>query len=207
MNKILFLTVFILPISLYSQLIYYPITNDNIQEKHKLIFEDNNQVLWSIKLKDNVKELIKDLPYNHIMYYDYKTERVTPKEYLITDNYIYFPNDKSLIVIDRKGKLILNLVEDRKQLFDSTETGNYTISTPGGNCSGNPGKGWFMHFCGNYLFYVTGKKVICMDPNRFEIIQEYNFSDFPNRGKAPNHKYIFEAVEFKIEIEGSDKVY
>jgi hypothetical protein len=206
MNKLIFLIVFILPISSYSQLVYYPITNDNINEKHKLIFEDNNQVLWSIKLKDNIKELIKDLPYKHIMYYDYKTERVTPKEYLITDNYIYFPNDKSLIVIDRKGKLILNLVEDRKQLFDSTETGKFSISTPGGNCTGNPGKGWFMQFCGNYLFYVTGKKVICMDPNNFEIIQEYNFNDFPNRGKAPNHNYIFEAVEFKLEIEGTDKV-
>jgi hypothetical protein len=205
--KHLFLVLLLfLPVALFSQLYYLPITDDNISEKHKLFFEDNKEILWTIKLKDNVKVLIKDIPYKHEMYYDFKTERVTPKEYLITESNIFFPNDKGLIVLDRKGKLIVNLVEDRKQLFDSTESGKYSISTPGGNCTGNPGKGWFMEFCGDYLFYITGKKVLCMDPSSFEIIQEFNFIDFPDRGKAPNHKYIFEAVEFKIEIEGNDLV-
>lgn len=202
--SIIFLVIF--PITLFSQLLYYPITEQNVNEKHKLFFEDNNQILWTIKLKENVKVLIKDLPYEHIMYYNFKTERITPKEYLITETNIYFPNDKSLIILDRKGKLIKNLIEDRKQLFDSTESGQFSISTPGGNCTGNPGKGWFMEFCGDYLFYVTGKKVLCMDRNNFEIIQEFNFGDFPNRAKLPNYKYIFEAVEFKMEISGRDLV-
>jgi hypothetical protein len=206
MKHLIFVLIFLFPAALFSQLYYLPITDDNIGEKHKFIFEDNNEILWTIKLKDNVKVLIKDIPYKHVMYYDFKTERVTPKEYLITESNIFFPNDRSLIVLDRKGKLIVNLMEDRKQLFDSTESGKYSISTPGGNCTGNPGKGWFMEFCGDYLFYVTGKKILCMDPSSFEIIQEFNFIDFPDRGKAPNHKYIFEAVEFKIEIEGSDLV-
>ena len=206
MKHLFFVLIFLFPVALFSQLYYLPITDDNISEKHKFIFEDNNEILWTIKLKDNVKVLIKDIPYKHVMYYDFKTERITPKEYLITESNIFFPNDKSLIVLDRKGKLIVNLMEDRKQLFDSTESGKYSISTPGGNCTGNPGKGWFMEFCGDYLFYVTGKKILCMDPLSFEIIQEFNFIDFPDRGKAPNHKYIFEAVEFKIEIEGSDLV-
>jgi hypothetical protein len=206
MKKAIILVLILLPMVSFCQLYYYPITENNIDEKHKFIFEDNNKVLWSIKMKDNVKILIKDLPYNYQMYYNFKTDKVTPKEYLITEKNIFFPNSKSLIILDRKGKLILNLNEDRKQLFDSTEYGKFSISTPGGNCTGNPGKGWFMEFCGDYLFYVTGKKVLSMNRNTFEIVQEFNFSDFPDRGKAPNHKYFFEAVEFKLEIEGRDMV-
>jgi hypothetical protein len=206
MKKIVLFFIFLFPLAVFGQLYYYPITENNINEKQKIYFEDNNKLLWTIKLKDNVKVLIKDLPFNYWMYYNFKTEKVTPKEYLVTENNIFFPNDKSLIILDRKGKLILNLIEDRKQLFDSTEFGKYSISTSGGNCTGNPGKGWFMEFCGNFLFYVTGKKILCMDRNSFEIIQEFNFMDFPNRAKAPNFKYFFEAVEFKIEIEGRDLV-
>ncbi len=191
---------------MFGQLLYYPITDANIDKKHKLYLVDNHVDLWKLKLKSNVVHFIKDLPYNEIKSYTHVEKRVTPKEYLLTDKFIYFPNDKGLLILDRKGKLVTNLVEERVQLFDSTEFGTFSITAPGGKCKGNPKKGYFMEFCGEFLFYITGKKVICMDKHSFEIIQEYNFSDFKNRVKLPNYKYIFEAVDFKLEIEGRNLV-
>ncbi len=191
---------------MFGQLLYYPITDANIDKKHKLYLSDNRKDLWKIKLKPNVVHFFKELPYNEIKSFTFVEERVTPKEYLITDNFIYFPSDKSLLILDRKGKLVTNLVEERVQLFDSTEYGTFSITAPGGKCTGNPDKGYFMEFCGDFLFYITGKKVICMDRETFEIIQEYNFSDFRNRAKAPHYRYIFEAVEFTLELEGRDLV-
>jgi hypothetical protein len=206
MKKILIFAVLFIPLQLFSQLLYYPITDKNIDEKHKFYFLDSREVIWKIKMKSNVVPFIKDLPYNEIKSFTFIEERVEPKEYLITDDNIFFPNDKSLLILDRKGKLVTNLVEPRKVLFDSTENGKFTITTPGGNCSGNPNRGHFMEFCGDYLFYVTGIKVICMDRESFEIIQEFKFADFRNRAKAPNFDYIFEAVEFKLELYGQAKV-
>ncbi|NPA68850.1 MAG: hypothetical protein GXO50_09615 [Chlorobi bacterium] len=202
MKKIIILFIVIIPSFSYAQLYYYPFTDADINKKHKFFFVDNHEILWELKIKKDVKPLIKDLPYNTVKYYQY----VSPKEYLITDNYIFFPNDKSLLVIDRKGKLVMNMIAPRKQLFDSTEYSKFTISTPGGKCEGNAKKGYFMAFCGDYLFYVTGNKMICMNRNNFDIIEEYDFKDFKNRAKAPFHKYIFEAVEFRMEIEGKDNV-
>lgn len=206
MKQILLILVIIVPMKMFGQLLYFPITDANIDKKHKLYLLDNRETVWKIKIKSNVVHFIKDLPYNEIKSYTFIEERVTPKEYLITDKFIYFPNDKGLLILDRKGKLITNLVEERVQLFDSTEFGSYSITTLGGKCKGNPEKGYFMKFCGDFLFYITGKKVICMDRNTFEIIQEYKFSDFKNRAKSPNYRYIFEAVEFTVEIEGRDLV-
>ena len=206
MKRLLIILIIALPLKFFGQLVYTPITESNIKEKHKLYFMDNKEVLWKVKLRDNVKFFFKNIPYNEIMYYGHPTGKITPKEYLITDNYMYFPNDSGLLVLNRKGKLVTNIVEPRVRLFDNTPEGKYTISTPGGKCEGNPKQGYFMEFCGNYLFYITGKKVICMDKDNFEVIQEYNFADFKNRAKAPNYKYIFEAVEFKVTIEGHDLV-
>ncbi|MCF6365637.1 MAG: hypothetical protein L3J35_05480 [Bacteroidales bacterium] len=206
MKRLLLILILVIPIKMFGQLLYYPITEANINDKHKFYLEDNRETIWKIKMKKNVVHFIKDLPYNEIKSFTYIEKRVTPKEYLITEDYIYFPNDKSLLILDKKGKLVTNLVEPRVQLFDSTEYGEFSITTPGGKCKGNPGKGYFMEFCGDFLFYITGKKVICMDRNNFEIIQEYNFSDFRNIAKIPNYKYIFEAVEFKLEIQGKDLV-
>ena len=202
MKKLLLILIAIIPIQVFSQLYYYPLTDANINKTQKFFFVDNHTILWKLKMKKDVKPILKDLPFNTIKYYDY----VTPKEYLITDNYIFFPNDKSLLVLNRKGKLIMNMIAPRKQLFDSSEFSKFNISTPGGKCEGNAGKGFFMEFCGNYLFYVTGNKMICMNRDNFEIIEEYDFKDFKNKAKAPNHKYIFEAVEFTVEIEGKDLV-
>lgn len=206
MKKIILILIFAIPLKMFGQLLYFPITDENVDEKHKFYFEDNHEVIWKIKLKSNVSHILKDIPFNKRYYFTVEKDKVTPKEYLITDNYMYFPNPKSLLVLDRKGKLVVNLIEERKQLFDSTEYGEYSITTPGGKCEGNPEKGYFMKFCGDYLFYITGKKVICLDRDKFEVIQEYNFADFKNRAKAPNYKYIFEAVEFKFEIQGRDLV-
>jgi len=202
MKKLLLILIAIIPIQVFGQLYYYPINDSNIDKTQKFFFVDNHTILWKLKMKKDVKPILKDLPFNTIKYYDY----VTPKEYLITDNYIFFPNDKSLLVLNRKGKLIMNMIAPRKQLFDSTEFSKFSVSAPGGKCEGNSGKGFFMEFCGNYLFYVTGNKMICMNRDNFEIIEEYDFKDFKNKAKAPNHKYIFEAVEFTIEIEGKDLV-
>ena len=202
MKKLLLILIAIIPLQVFGQLYYYPITTANIDKTQKFFFVDNHQILWKLKMKKDVKAIVKNLPYNTIKYYDY----VTPKEYLITDDYIYFPNDTSLLIIDRKGKLVMNMISPRKQLFDSTEYSKFSISTPGGKCEGNAGKGYFMEFCGNYLFYVTGNKMICINRDNFEIIEEYDFKDFKNKAKAPNHKYIFEAVEFTVEIEGKDLV-
>ena len=206
MKKLLMIIMILLPMQIFAQLLYYPITNQNSDEKHEFFFLDNNEIIWKIKLKKNVKHFVKDLPYNNIMYFNHATGRITPKEYLITDDYIYFPNDKSLLILDRKGKIVMNMVEERVQLFDSTEYGEFSISTPGGKCTGNPNKGYFMEFCGDFLFYVTGKKVICMNRNNFEVIQEFNFNDFRNIAKPPNVQYIFEAVEFKLELKGKNSV-
>jgi len=195
-----------IPVKIFGQLLYYPITDANINSKHKLYMLDNRETIWKIKIKKNVVPFIKELPYNEIKSYTYVEKRVTPKEYLISDEFMYFPNDKSLLILDRKGKIVTNLVEPRVQLFDSTEYGEFSITTPGGKCKGNPGKGYFMEFCGDYLFYITGKKVICMDRTNFEIIQEFNFNDFKNRANLPYYKYIFEAVEFKFEIQGMNLV-
>jgi len=202
MKKLLLILIIVIPFRVFGQLYYYPITDANINKTQKFFFVDNHTILWKLKMKKDVKPLIKDLPFNTIKYYDY----VTPKEYLITDDYIFFPNDKSLLVLNRKGKLVMNMIAPRKQLFDSTEFSKFTISTPGGTCEGNAGKGYFMEFCGNYLFYVTGNKMICMNRKNFEIVEEYDFKNFKNRAKAPFHKYIFEAVEFTVEIEGKDLV-
>ncbi len=206
MKRLLIILLIAIPFKFFGQLVYYPITESNVDEKHKLYFMDNGEVYWKIKLKDNVKFFFKNIPYDQILYFGHPTGKITPKEYLITDDFMYFPNDSSLLVLDRKGKLVTNIIEPRIRMFDNTEFGKYTISTPGGKCEGNPEKGYFMKFCGSYLFYITGKKVICMDRNNFEVIQEYKFSDFKNRAKAPNYKYIFEAVEFKITIKGRDLV-
>lgn len=205
MKKILVILAIILPMQIFAQLLYHPITDQNENKKHKLYFEDNNDVLWTIKLKKNIVPLIKEIPYKERKYFTTVLPRVSPKEYLITENYIFFPNDKNLLILDRKGKLVLQLKEERVQLFDSTEFGKYTISTPGGKCEGNPDKGNIMEFCGDYLFYVTGNKVICMDKENFEIIQEFNFKDFRNRKSHPYVEYIFEAIEFKFEITGMKK--
>ncbi len=201
MKRLLLIFIALIPLQALGQLYYYPITDTNIKEKQKFFFVDNHEILWELKIRKDVKPIIKDLPYNTIKYYKY----VTPAEYLITDDYIFFPNDKSLLVLDRKGKLVMNMIAPRKQLFDSTENSKFYISTPGGKCEGNAGKGYFMEFCGNYLFYVTGNKMICMNRKNFEIIEEYDFKDFKNKAKFPSHKYIFEAVEFKVEIEGKDE--
>ncbi len=206
MKNLILILIIIIPIKIFGQLLYYPITESNKDKKHKLYFEDNHEVIWKVKLKKNVVAVFKDLPYNTRHYYNVVLEKVTPKEYLITDKYMFFPNNKSLLVLDLKGKMIMNLIEERVRLFDSTQYGKFTITSPGGKCSGNPGEGYFMEFCGSYLFYITGKKVICMNKNNFEIIQEFDFKDFKNRAKAPKYKYIFEAVEFKLEIEGMDLV-
>jgi len=202
MKKLLLILIAIIPLQVFGQLYYYPLTDANINNTQKFFFVDNHEIIWKLKLRKDVKPFIKDLPFNTIKYYDY----VTPKEYLITDDYIFFPNDKSLLVLNRKGKLVMNMIAPRKQLFDSTKYSKFSISTPGGKCEGNAEKGYFMEFCGDYLFYVTGNKMICMNRNNFEIIEEYDFKNFKNRAKAPNHKYIFEAVEFTIEIEGKDFV-
>jgi len=202
MKKIFLILIVIIPVQVFGQLYYYPLTDANIDKTQKFFFVDNHTILWKLKIKKDVKPILKDLPFNTIKYYDY----VTPKEYLITDDYIFFPNDKSLLVLDRKGKLVMNMVSPRKQLFDSTEYSKYKISTLGGKCDGNAGKGYFMEFCGNFLFYVTGNKMICMNRENFEIIEEYDFKNFKNRAKAPFYKYIFEAVEFTVEIEGKDTV-
>jgi hypothetical protein len=205
MKKLLIILIVIIPVQSFAQLLYYPITDQNKDKKHKFYFEDNNEVMWTIKLKKDVVDLIKDIPYKERKYFTAVLPRVTPQEYLITEEYMFFPNPKSLLVLDRKGKLVMNLKEERKALFDSTEFGKYIISTPGGKCEGNPNEGYFMEFCGDYLFYITGNKVICMDRNNFEIIQEYNFKDFRNIAKLPDVVYIFEAIEFKIEIKGRKK--
>ena len=206
MKKLLIILIFAIPIKMFGQLLYFPITDANIDKKHKLYLLDNRETVWKIKIKSNVVHFIKDLPYNEIKSYTFIEKRVTPKEYLLTDKFIYFPNDKGLLILDLKGKLVTNLVEERIQLFDSTEYGEFSITTPGGKCTGNPGKGYFMEFCGDYLFYITGKKVMCMDRSNFEIIQEFNFNNFKNRAKLPHYKYIFEAVEFKLEIGGRNLV-
>jgi|GEM_PF-3471054 hypothetical protein len=206
MNKLLLTILIIIPFKFFGQLLYYPINEANKDKKHTLYFVDNNETLWKIKLKSNVVNVLKDIPYNEIISFTQIEKRVTPKEFLLTDNYMYFPTDKSLLVLDRNGKIALHLIEERVQLFDSTEFGEYLITTPGGKCSGNPENGYFMEFCGVYLFYVTGKKVICMNPSDFEIIQEFNFADFKNRAVFPDYKYIFEAVEFTFEIKGRNYV-
>jgi len=206
MKKLTILLMILLPMQIFAQLLYYPITDKNIEKKHKLYFVDNRETIWKVNIKKNVVQFIKDLPYNEIKSFTFVEERVEPKEYLITDENIFFPNDKSLLILDRKGKIVLNLIEPRKQLFDSTASGKFSITTPGGKCDGNPNKGYFMTFCGDFLFYITGTKVICMDRNNFEIVQEFNFADFRNRAKAPNFDYIFEAVEFKLELYGEVKV-
>ena len=206
MKKIIIILILALPMHMFAQLFYYEITEENFDDKHKFYFVDNHETMWKINMKENVKHFIKDLPFNTVTSFTYIEERVIPKEYLITENFIYFPNDKSLLVLDRKGKIKMNLIEERVRLFDSTEYGAFSITTPGGHCTGNPDKGYFMEFCGDYLFYVTGKKVICLDRKNFEIIQEFNFGDFKNRVKPPYVQYIFEAVEFKFEIKGMDLV-
>lgn len=206
MKKIFLILMIILPMQLFAQLLYHQITDENIDKKNKFWLIDNHETVWKINMKKNVKHFIKDIPFNKITSYTYVEERVTPKEYLITDDYIYFPNDKSLLVLDRKGKIVINLIEERVQIFDSTEYGEFSITSSGGKCSGNPDKGYFMKFCGSFLFYITGRKVICLDRNNFEIIQEFNFNDFKNKGKAPFVHYIFEAVEFKLELKGKNLV-
>ncbi|MCD4792816.1 MAG: hypothetical protein K8R54_06270 [Bacteroidales bacterium] len=206
MKKLILILMLILPLQIFAQLLYYQITDENYDKKTKFYFVDNHETIWKINMKDNVKHFVKDLPFNTIKSYTHIEERVTPKEYLITDDHIFFPNDKSLLVLNRKGKIVINLIEERVQLFDSTEYGEFSITTPGGKCKGNPEKGYFMEFCGDFLFYITGKKVICMDRKNFEIIQEFNFNDFKNRAKPPYVQYIFEAVEFKLELKGKNLV-
>ena len=206
MKKLFLILMLALPMQIFAQLLYYQITDKNFDKKTKLYFVDNHETIWKINMKQNVKHFIKDLPFNTIKSYTHIEERVTPKEYLITNENIFFPNDKSLLVLNHKGKIVINLIEERVQLFDSTEYGEFFITTPGGECKGNPGKGYFMEFCGDFLFYITGKKVICMDRKNFEIIQEFNFNDFRNIAKAPFVQYIFEAVEFKLELKGKNLV-
>ena len=100
MKKLLIIFMILLPMHIFAQLLYHPITDQNIDKKHKLYFEDNNETLWTIKLKKNVVNIFKDIPYNVRKYYSHVYDRVTPKEYLITDDYLYFPNDKSLLIAE-----------------------------------------------------------------------------------------------------------
>ncbi len=198
MKKLIILLLILYPLKNWGQLFYYPITNSNIKKTQRFFFVDNKKILWKIKMSKEVKAIMKNIPYNTIKYYDH----ICPKEYLITDKYIFFPNDTSLMIMNRKGKLVMNMIAPRKALFDSSEYSKFTISTSGGKCEGNAGKGYFMKFCGKYLFYVTGNKMICMNRKNFKIIEEYDFKDFKNKAKAPDHRYIFEAIEFTMEIEG-----
>ena len=96
MKKLFLILMLAIPMQIFAQLLYYQITDENFDKKSKFYFVDNHETIWKINMKQNVKHFIKDLPFSTITSYTHVEERVSPKEYLITDDYIFFPNDKFL---------------------------------------------------------------------------------------------------------------
>ncbi len=198
---ILILIFFLCSFAGFGQLYYTPITEGNIRKKGKMYYVNKIGDMHTIKMNKKLRYLMKDVPCKPLADQPY----VIPNHYLVTRKNIYILTPDNLLIMSRKGRVLKNLKEPAKALFDSTSYSRYEISTAqGGDCKGNAGRGIFVVPCREYVFYVSGQKLICMN-RKFEIEEEFYFKDFKNKGKYPLVHYFFESVDFRVDIKGQFK--